>query len=190
MPVFLKDAHGLDTFACDCCGKVYPRISMHEHHKIKQAMGGKDTRANIAILDAHCHHALHQIEAAVKNEKKRLYVPEMLRRLYPDNQKAREICLYLAMTAAMGEDKQNPDNKAAEEDWSIFDTDDLVTLTPPRVPPKIRDLVNRVVAQLKGPDGKKAGVSTYLRWLVEADLRKRGFKLDQPKKNISTGLGS
>ena len=88
------------------------------------------------------------------------------------------------MTAALGKDSQNPDNKpASSEDWSIFDTEDLVHLTPPKVPPHIRDLVNRVVSQVRGPTGKKVGVSTYLRWLIEADLRRRGFRVDKKPPN-------
>lgn len=180
MPVFLKGASGMDTFACDCCGKIYPRISMHEHHKIKQADGGKDTRENIAILDAHCHHALHQIEAAIKNEKKRLHVPDLLRLLYPDNAKAREMCLYLATTAVFSKDSKNEKNTPAQDtDYSMFDTEELVHLTPPMVPPKVRDMVNRVVRELKGPTGKSVGVSTYLRWLIEADLRRRGLRVEK-----------
>jgi len=185
MPVFLKDASGLDTFACDCCGKVFPRISMHEHHKIKKAQGGQDTRANIAILDAHCHHALHQIEASIRSDKKRLLVPDLLKKLYPDNQKARENCLYLAMTALLGVDKENPENKQASSspDFSMFDTEELVHLTPPAVPPHIRDLVNRVVRDMRSPKGKPIGVSRYLRFLVEKDLRQRGYRLTPASKN-------
>jgi hypothetical protein len=182
MPVFLKNANSLDTFACDCCGKVFPRISMHEHHKIKKASGGQDTRDNIAILDAHCHHALHQIEAAVKNDKKRLLVPDLLKKLYPDNSKAREFCLYLAMTAAVGSDSKNADNKPAQGiDYSQFDSEELVHLTPPAVPPYIRDLVNRVVREMRTPKGRSLGVGRYLRFLIEADLKKRGYKLQSGK---------
>jgi len=182
MPVFLKEANGLDSFACDCCGKIFPRISMHEHHKIKKAQGGQDTRANIAILDAHCHHALHQIEASIRNEKKRLFVPDLLKKLYPDNQKAREICLYLAMTAMQGVDKDNPENKSAATDYTMFDTEELVHLTPPAVPPFIRDMVNRVVKDMRSPKGKPIGVSRYLRFLIERDLRMRGMKITAPSK--------
>jgi len=152
---------------------------MHEHHKIKRAEGGQDARENIAILDAHCHHALHQIEGAVKNDKKRHLVPDMLQQLYPDNAKARENCLYLAMTAALSNDSRNSENKkaSASTDYSAFDTEMLVHLTPPKVPPKTRDLVNRVCNEMRNPrTGKKLGVSSYLRLLVEQDLKKRGYQ--------------
>jgi len=151
---------------------------MHEHHKIKQADGGKDTRENIAVLDAHCHHALHQIESALKNEKKRLHVPDMLRLLYPEDAKAREFCLYLAMTAALSKDTRSETNKKKEAtDYSAFDTEDLVHLTPPKVTVKMRDLVNRVCSETKNPrTGKKLGVGTYIKLLVEQDLRKRGYQ--------------
>lgn len=187
MPVFLKGAHGLDTFACDCCGQVFPCMVANEHHKIKQAQGGKDTRENIAVLDAHCHHALHQIEAAIKNEKKRLHVPDMLKKLYPSNAKAREQCLYLAMTAAMGVDRHNPDNKPAssEPDYSEFDTEDLVHLPPPAVPPHVRDAVQRVVRQMRTPRGKPLGIGKYLRYLVEKDLKQRGMLKDPKQKTVA-----
>jgi hypothetical protein len=188
MAVFLKEAHLLDTFACDCCGQVFPRISMHEHHKVKRAQGGKDTRANIAVLDAHCHHALHQIEAAIKSEKKRLHVPDLLRQLYPSNAKAREQCLYLAMTAAMGVDKENPSNKATTDEdnaYSEFDTEELVHLTPPAVPPHVRDAVNRLVRQMKTPRGKPIGVGRYLRYLVEKDLKQRGMWKDPKQRKVA-----
>ena len=187
MPVFLKDAHGLDTFACDCCAAIVPKMSIEEHHKIKRADGGKDTRENIAIICVSCHNALHHIEGAVKSEKKRLLIPDMLKKLYPSNQKAREYCLYLAMTAAMKVDKENPENKPkesnADTDYSMFDTDDLVHLTPPAVPPFIRDLVMRVVKDMRSPKGKPIGVGRYLRFLVERDLRQRGLRLTPPKKS-------
>lgn len=178
MPVFLKDAHGLDTFACTCCGEIYPRISIHEHHKIKKANGGKDTLDNIALLDAHCHHALHQLEAALKNEEKRKHVPDMLQKLFPNNAKARENCLYLATTAALSKDRKNPENTPKTEiDYSVFDTEDLVHLTPPSVPVKVKNLVMRVCNDIKHPKtGRRLGVSTYLRLLVEQDLKKRGYR--------------
>lgn len=179
MPVFLKEAHGLDTFACDCCGEIFPRISMHEHHKIKRAGGGQDTRENIAILDAHCHHALHQVEAALKNEKRRLHIPDILLKLYPKNQKARENCLYLATTAALSKDGRNTENVpiTADPDYSEFDTDELVHLTPPKVTPRVKELVMRVCQEMTHPRTKRPlGVSTYLKLLVEQDLRKRGLK--------------
>ena len=170
MPVYLKEAHGLDTFRCDCCGGLFPRIAIHEHHRVKQADGGLDTRSNIAILDATCHHALHQIEAALKNPKRRLQVPELLQALFPQNAKAREQCLLLATTAALG---RSLDQEAT--DYSAFDTDDLVHLPAARVSPKTRDQVNLVVGDMRGPTGRKLGVGDYLRGLIEADLKRRGF---------------
>jgi hypothetical protein len=60
----------------------------------------------------------------------------------------------------------------------MFDTPDLVHLTPAKVTPKVRDLVNRVTRELRNPrTGKKLGVSEYIRGLIEADLKKRGFTL-------------
>jgi hypothetical protein len=65
----------------------------------------------------------------------------------------------------------------------MFDTEELVHLTPPAVPPHIRDLVNRVVRDMRSPKGKPIGVSRYLRFLVEKDLRQRGYRLTPASKN-------
>lgn len=172
MPVYLKEAHGLDSFRCDCCGGIFPRIAVHEHHRVKQADGGQDNRANIAILDATCHHALHQIELALKNPRRRLQVPELLQALFPANPRAREQCLILATTAALG----RPVGESAP-DLSAFDTAELVHLPAPRVPPRVREMVHLVVREMKGATGRRLGIADYLRGLIEADLKRRGFSL-------------
>lgn len=180
MPVFLSDTSGLDTFACECCGATFPKISLHEHHKIKRASGGQDIRENIAILCALCHHNLHQIEAAIKNEKRRLLVPEMLRQLYPSNINARGTCLYLATTAAVAVDSKNPTNKPAQDepDYSVFDTPTEVHLTPPRVSLAIKAAVDQVCSEMRDPmSRRKIGTGPYLKMLLIADLRKRGYKV-------------
>ena len=147
---------------------------MHEHHKIKRSTGGKDTRENIALLDSHCHTALHQIEMCLKSAKDQALVPDLLSSLYPNNPKARENCLLLATTAAFKTEDKAPD-------YSAFNDEDFVYITPPKIPKQTRDQVSMVAKQMKNPKtGKRLGVSGYLRLLIEMDLRKRGFKVKDP----------
>lgn len=177
MPVFLHNASGADIFQCYCCGNVAPRIVMHEHHKVKKASGGEDSRENVVLIDSSCHAAIHQIEHALKNEKKRLLIPDMLSKLFPSNLKAQKNCFYLATVAALGRDPSEPINAHLDDpDYSAFDTEELVHLTPPKVPPKIKKLASIVAKEIKGQGGRAIGMSGYLRMLVEQDLKKRGFK--------------
>jgi len=146
---------------------------MHEHHIVKRASGGGDERDNIAILDAHCHHALHQIESALKNKKKIMLIPDLLRSLYPDSNDAQSRCLHKATTAALG----RAIDTSPDIDFSAWDTDDLVHITPPKVSPLVKKYVSVVAKELKGAHGKSVGVSGYVKLLIEADLRRRGFKV-------------
>jgi hypothetical protein len=81
----------------------------------------------------------------------------------------------LAATAAMGMDlSEQQQNQTI--DHSMFDTKDLVHLTPPKVSPKVRELVKRVTHDLRNPrTGKKMGVADYIKGLIEADLKRRGL---------------
>jgi len=170
MPTFLHSAHALDRFKCDCCGQTFPKALIHEHHVIKRASGGGDTVENILRLDVNCHSAIHQVEMALKNPKRRGTVSDLVGALFPKNITAQKRCLELAATAALG---HSPD---APPDYSIFDSDEMVTLTPTRVPPKVKSILMRVIKELRNPrTGKKLGVSEYVRGLIEADLKKRGF---------------
>ena len=186
MSIFLSNASCADMFKCEICGKIFPRIAMHEHHKIKQAVGGSDDRQNIAIIDSNCHTSLHQIEMALRNEAKRLLIPDLLRQMYPENLKAQQTCLYLATTAAMGRDPNQSPSPAI--DYSMFDSDTAVYLTPPKVTPYVKHLAMLVAKEMKNPTtGKPMGVSSYLRFLLENDLRRRGLNLIPPpnfKKNL------
>ena len=175
MPVFLANANGADMFRCDCCGQISPKALKHEHHKVKKASGGQDTRANVLLIDSRCHTAVHQIESALKSETRRAQVPDLLSMMFPGNLKAQKTCFYLATVAALGRDPSDP--VQAEPDYSAFDTDELVHLTPPKVTPKVKAMASTVARELKNPQtGKSAGMSGYLRMLVEADLKRRGFK--------------
>jgi len=179
MPVFLKDANSCDVFRCDCCGEVRPRIAMHEHHKVKRASGGKDTRDNIALLDSGCHHAMHQIELALKNPRKVNLVPDLLRQLFPNNPKARQNCLYLATTAALARDPSQPiQTEEPPPDYSVFDTEHEVYLSPPKVHPLVKKKVQIIAREMKNPrTGRPMGISGYLRLLIHQDMRRRGFNL-------------
>jgi len=169
MPTFLHDAHVLDRCRCDCCGKVFPKALIHEHHVIKRASGGRDLVQNLTRLDGNCHTAVHQVEAALKNPK-RVSASELAKTLFPNDLQAQKKCLELAASAA-----QAPESAP---DYSQYDTDELVHLTPPRVTPRVKDLVGRLAQELKNPKtGRSLGVSGYLRGLVEGDLRRRGYKL-------------
>lgn len=185
MTVFLTDASAADTFRCEICGNVFPRIAIHEHHKVKQASGGSDDRGNIVFIDANCHTALHQLEHALRSETKRMLIPDLLRQMFPENMKARQTCLFLATMAVLGRDPNDPTPAAMPDriDYSLFDTDEFVHLTPPKVTPFVKHLVSIVVREMRNPNtGKPLGVSTYLRLLVEQDLRRRGLNLTPPAK--------
>ena len=171
MPTFLHKSHSLDRFKCDLCGKTFPKALIHEHHVIKQANGGRDTNENVIRLDVTCHSAVHQTEMALKNKSRRGSVGDLVSVLFPQNVVAQKRCMELAVTAALGGggDKTQPD-------YAAFDSDELVHLTPTRVPPRIKVLVMRLVKELRSPkSGKRLGVSSYIRGLIEADLRRRGM---------------
>jgi len=175
MPTFLKSAHSLDRFKCDCCGKIVPKALIHEHHVIKRASGGGDTLDNIVRLDVTCHSAVHQVEMALKNPKRRSTVTDLINSLFPKNVVAQKKCLELAATAALENNGKNDNN---ELDYGAFDTEELVTLTPIKVSPKIKQYVHRIAQDLRHPEtGKRLGVARYLRGLIEADLKKRGYKI-------------
>lgn len=171
MPTFLGKSHSLDRFKCDLCGNTFPKALINEHHMIKQANGGKDTHENIIRLDVNCHSAVHQTEAALKNKKRRGSVGDLVSALFPQNVVAQKRCMELAVTAALEGETDN-----SHLDYTAFDSDELVHLTPTRVPPRIKVLVMRLVKELRNPKtGKRLGVSSYLSGLVEADLRRRGM---------------
>jgi hypothetical protein len=176
MTNYLRDETGADLVKCDCCGKTVPSCQIHEHHMVKRASGGQDDIENIAFIDSYCHTAIHQIEASLKNPKRQAFVPDLLLRLYPDNSQAQKNCVFMATTAALG---YNPDEPPPLADYSQWDTDDLVHLTPPPlVHPQTRQQAKIIAKELKNPKtGRALGVGGYLKMLVEADLRKRGFKI-------------
>lgn len=180
MPVFLDGAHPLDQFKCDLCGEVFARALIHEHHLIKRASGGQDTADNLVRLDSNCHTAVHQVEAAFKNKKRKVSPADLAATLFPKSIIIQRKLLEFGATAALGRTKEDADEPA---DYSFFDTDDLVSLTPPRVHPHIKKLVHIVARQLKGERGRSIGVANYIKLVIEADLRRRGFNLEIPKKN-------
>ena len=171
MPTFLRNAHSMYRCRCDLCGQIFPRALIHEHHVIKRAKGGKDTVENVITLDASCHNAVHQVEMALKSQNRRGTAADLVSALFPHSMEAQRRCMELAATAAMSVEQSDP-----AADYSNFDTKDLVHLTPPRVSPRVRDLVSRVTNDMKNPKtGRKMGVSEYIRILIETDLKKRGF---------------
>jgi hypothetical protein len=171
MPTFLHTSHALDRFRCDLCGQTFPKALIHEHHVIKQACGGQDTQENVIRLDGNCHNAVHQVEMALKNKKRRGTVSDLVSILFPHSMAAQKRCLELAATAALG---SSPENN--QPDYAAFDSDSLVHLTPTKVSPKVKVLVMRLVKELKNPKtGRKMGVATYIRGLIETDLRRRGM---------------
>lgn len=171
MPTFLQSAHSLDRCRCECCDKVFPKALIHEHHIVKRASGGQDTQENVICLDASCHNAVHQVEMAIRNQNRKGTASDLVSALFPHSIVAQKKCMELAAMAAMGISQSE-----IPADYSMFDTPDLVHLTPAKVTPKVRDLVSRVTRELRNPrTGKKLGVSEYIRGLIEADLKKRGF---------------
>jgi hypothetical protein len=177
MPTFLHQANAMDRCRCDLCGRIYPKALIHEHHVVKRASGGQDTRANIICLDASCHSAVHQVEMALKNQNRRGTAADLVATLFPHSTDAQRRCMELAATAALGVDPSEASSSAP--DYSMFNAKELVYLTAPRVSPKVRELVNRVTCEIKNPKtGRKLGVSDYIRGLIEADLKKRGYTFD------------
>jgi len=171
LPTFLHSANSMDRCRCDLCNNIFPRALIHEHHIVKRATGGQDTRENVICLDATCHHAVHQVEMALRNPNRRGTASELVASLFPHSVAAQRRCMELAATAAMGmaHNEMSPD-------YAAWDTDDLVHLTAAKVPPKVRDLVKVVTRELRNPKtGGRLGVSEYIRGLIEADLKKRGF---------------
>ena len=182
MPVFLDGAHPLDQFKCDLCGEVFAKALIHEHHLIKKASGGLDTADNLVRLDSNCHTAVHQVEASFKNKKRKVSPSDLAASLFPNSSIIQRRLLEFGATAALGRSSTGEDGEQ-QPDYSIFDTDDLVALAPARVHPYIRKMVNVVARQIKGEHGRSIGVSNYIKLLIEADLRRRGFNLEIPKKN-------
>jgi hypothetical protein len=171
MPTFLHKAHAMDRCRCDLCEQVFPKALIHEHHIIKRASGGTDAVNNVICLDASCHNAVHQVEMALRNQNRRGTAADLVSALFPHSMTAQRRCMELAATAAMG---VSPDE--ISNDLSVFDSKSAVYLTPPRVSPKVRDLVKRVTRDLRNPKtGQKLGVSDYISGLIEADLKKRGY---------------
>jgi len=170
MGVFLTGSNPLDQFKCDLCGQIFVKAAIHEHHLVKRASGGQDEADNIARLDAYCHHALHQVESALKKPKKGTTATDLASALYPNNQRAQKKVLELAAIAAMGRDISQ------ELDPTQWDTDDRVGLPIVMVSPKVRKQAKIVAKELKNPKtGRALGVSAYLEMLLLSDLRKRGF---------------
>jgi len=171
VPTFLHNAHAMDRCRCECCGQVFPKALIHEHHIVKRASGGQDTHENVICLDASCHGAVHQVEMALRNQNRKGTASDLVSALFPNSIVAQRKCMELAAMAAMGLSQSE-----LPVDYSIFDTPELVHLTPVKVTPKVKELINRVTRELKNPKtGKKLGVSDYVRGLIEADLRKRGL---------------
>lgn len=176
MPTFLHSANAMDRCRCDLCGQTFPKALIHEHHVVKRASGGKDTIENVICLDASCHSAVHQVEMALRSQNRRGTAADLVGAMFPHSVAAQRRCLELAATAAMGMDLT--EQAQAVPDYAMFDTKDLVHLTPPRVPPKVRELVKRVVQEMRNPKtGQKLGVAEYIRGLIEADLKRRGYKI-------------
>lgn len=173
MSTFLGNAHALDRCRCDCCGQIFPKALIHEHHIVKRASGGKDTQENVICLDAVCHNAVHQVEMALRNTNRKGTAADLVTAMFPSNIVAQRKCMELAAMAAMGvQAKEDPD-------YSIFDTPELVHLTPIKVTPRVRELVNRVTKEMRNPrTGRKLGVAEYVKGLIEADLRKKGYSLN------------
>jgi len=171
MPTFLHAAHALDRCRCECCGQIVPKALIHEHHIIKRASGGQDTQENVICLDASCHNAVHQVEMALRNQNRKGTAADLVSALFPQSVAAQRKCMELAAMAAMGMAQSE-----IAPDYAMFDTPELVHLTPAKVTPRVRELVNRVTREMKNPKtGKRLGVADYIRGLIEADLRKRGL---------------
>src|SRR5690606_18131989 len=94
--------------------------------------------------DSNCHTALHQIESCLKSAKDRHLVPDLLKALFPDKPAAREKILVLATTALTQSDDRPPD-------YSAFNTEELVYLSPPKIPRQTREQAATVAKQMRNP---------------------------------------
>jgi hypothetical protein len=61
-------------------------------------LGGKDTLDNLIEICPNCHDALHAIAHKLKDKKtSRAQIMDSLALIYPDNKKAQDVCLELAL---------------------------------------------------------------------------------------------
>lgn len=173
MSTLMPATGDLTMFKCDLCGKLFPRILIHEHHLVKREKGGQDTMENLVRLDAGCHTAVHQIEGAMKSDTRRPLIPSLLDAIFPGQLEAQKTCLRMATTAALGRPPEQP----PLPDYRQWDTDNEVYLTPPpKVHPLIKQQAKILGKELKNPKtGRSLGVGGYLKLLVEQDLLRRGF---------------
>lgn len=93
----LDKKHPNQIFACECCGDSFPGLHRHVHHKIPQALGGKDDADNLVELCPGCHDTLHKAAYMLVSKK---YQPshaiDAIKFVYKTNPKAVKNCLDLA----------------------------------------------------------------------------------------------
>ena len=85
------------SFKCYCCSLPFPDLYKNEHHKIPEAMGGKNTPDNKVDLCAGCHDLLHAIAYKLRSKKVSLgSVQDQLLLIYKENTNAIKTCFHLA----------------------------------------------------------------------------------------------
>jgi Tfp pilus assembly major pilin PilA len=88
----------MEIFICGCCSKQYPSIHKNTHHKQPRSLGGKDNLDNLIELCPHCHDGLHAIAHKLLSKySNQVQITDALSLMFPDNKKAQNICLDLAL---------------------------------------------------------------------------------------------
>lgn len=145
-------------FVCGCCGERFPTIHKNVHHKIPRSLGGKDIQSNLIELCPGCHDALHAIAYRMMSKKvSRMQVLDSIALIYPQNKKAQELCLELAL---------NVRNAMIDSQEKGLGPDHIVNLTTtlrmyykPLIANRIREL--------------NTSQENYIRGLILSDLAKR-----------------
>jgi len=88
----------MQTFFCGCCGKQFPTLHKHSHHKTPRALGGKDTPDNLIEICPSCHDTLHSVAYRMLSKKtSHSQLIDSLALIFVDNKKAQDTCFQLAI---------------------------------------------------------------------------------------------
>lgn len=148
----------MDLFICGCCQKPTPTINRNTHHKTPRHLGGKDIQSNLIELCPSCHDGLHAIShRMLSRQASNNQILDAIALMYPDNIKARAICLELALQVR---------NATITSKEKGFDKDRLLAIgTTIRMyyKPLIMDRIREL----------NISQESYLRGLVLTDIAKR-----------------
>jgi len=148
----------MEIFSCGCCGNTYPTLHKNTHHKNPRALGGRDDVSNLIDLCPSCHDAIHAIAYKMLNRKtSRVQIVDAVALIYPENPRAREICIDLAVLVR---------NAAIEGQEKELSPNHLVNIST-----VIRKFFKPLIAQRVSE--MKTSQEGYIRGLILIDLAKR-----------------